>query len=807
MDPPEATPPLRRQTSRRRRNNPSSLYHYYCSTWQIILLLLALYSALSSVFLMERSTATSSNFLPNINDNLPSLSEVEEEKRRKNSIQTTVAQANNNDHIMIGQRETSLASSQQSKNTAPPVFLKNTKRSKAHWCFWRPHMGRPMAMLRDEFGYNEVADPTKGEDWDLIFGGYPNCGSKKFDFKMETGLNKFLNDRGWDTLQPHQIWFPCMGCKNSYCNKKELCLLMKEIDPSYCFSLPEDRNRLLEGMRQRHSSQQQQLWVLKEDSPDKHIHVGTGINFIKSETELPSNEDQNSGTYLVQPLVNHKMGEGIYQRRRHELRMYISVTSTSPLRVYTNSITGYFANAQIDDADPLDQCSAVIGRSHLMKSCHTNATFYEHRSFDKFAENVGITHSEKRIFIERTNELIGKVISQAQSTIQNHIVNKGITKSGASCFSFLRVDFAMTDAITPYIYEINEFPFANEKGYLGSVQEKAYRDLFLMMGLDREPMDALERSKYEMDHLGGWTPVVINDVLVQFNGSNFFPSTVDRSSVGKVGSGKTDMGVGKETNKNHGNDVQAPTQGAFESALNEVTQLISDERTKSSIGAERTRQDFNLTMWDKRTTGGLKDLDRIKLAAIYRNATSVFEWGLGESSFIAATVGVPRYTGIDSDPTWIKAARDSSPDHFRFHLGDIGPTGQWGRPDRSRLKKSYLNYQFEPLVSEKAFDVYYVDGRMRPACALVAFLHASTRGETEEEKSPIVIIHDYYHDKMSQNCSECRKFRWQYSYHRIEEVADLVDHSGAMLAVFKRKEGVTDQEIKALWQEMGLGDT
>ena len=386
-------------------------------------------------------------------------------------------------------------------------------------------MGRPMAMLRDEFGYNKVVDPTKGEDWDLIFGGYPNCGSKKFDFKMETGLNKFLNDKGWDKLQPHQIWFPCMGCKNSYCNKKELCHLMKKIDPSYCFSLPEDRDHLLEDMRQRHPLQQQQLWVLKEDGPDKHMHVGTGINFIKSETELPSNEDQNSGAYLVQPLVNHKMGEGIYQRRRHELRMYISVTSTSPLRVYTYSITGYFANAQIDDADPLDQCSAVIGRSHLKKSCHTNATFYEHRSFDQFSENVGITHSEKQIFIERTNELIGKVIFQAQSIVQNHVVNKGITMSGAACFSFLRVDFAMTDSITPYIYEINEFPFANEKGHLGSVQEKAYRDLFLMMGLDREPINALERSKYEMDHLGGWTPVVIDDVI--FRNSNL-SSTVDR---------------------------------------------------------------------------------------------------------------------------------------------------------------------------------------------------------------------------------------------------------------------------------------
>ena len=81
------------------------------------------------------------------------------------------------------------------------------------------------------------------------------------------------------------------------------------------------------------------------------------------------------------------------------------------------------------------------------------------------------------------------------------------------------------------------------------------------------------------------------------------------------------------------------------------------------------------------------------------------------------------------------------------------------------------------------------------------------RGDTEEEKSPTVIVHDYYHDIMSQNCSDCRNFKWQYPYHMIEKVADLFDHSGAMLAVFKRKDGVSDDEIKELWGQMGLGDT
>jgi hypothetical protein len=96
---------------------------------------------------------------------------------------------------------------------------------------------------------------------------------------METGVNKYLNEQGWDALAPHQIWFPCMGCKGSYCNKKDLCLLMKMIDPNYCYSLPDDRALLVQNMKFQQSQQQEkearaQFWVLKEDHPDKHLHVG-----------------------------------------------------------------------------------------------------------------------------------------------------------------------------------------------------------------------------------------------------------------------------------------------------------------------------------------------------------------------------------------------------------------------------------------------------------------------------------------------------------------------------------------------------
>ena len=40
----------------------------------------------------------------------------------------------------------------------------------------------------------------------------------EFDWKMEQGLNKQLLERGFETLKPHQVYIPCMGCREGFCN-------------------------------------------------------------------------------------------------------------------------------------------------------------------------------------------------------------------------------------------------------------------------------------------------------------------------------------------------------------------------------------------------------------------------------------------------------------------------------------------------------------------------------------------------------------------------------------------------------------
>ena len=183
------------------------------------------------------------------------------------------------------------------------------------------------------------------------------------------------------------------------------------------------------------------------------------------------------------------------------------------------------------------------------------------------------------------------------------------------------------------------------------------------------------------------------------------------------------------------------------------------------------------------TGGGLHDSDRQLLATLYYNATSVYEFGLGESTHIAAYVGVPRYSGVDSDAVWVGKAREgANMDHFRFSFANIGNTASFGNPTNKTLKKIPLDYQSAPLNNEmEAFDFYLVDGRYRVSCACASFLHAMSRGG--DMSRVMVAVHDWG-----------REF-----YHVVTEVADIV-HTSNALAVMKLKPNATEHDIFKIWE-------
>ncbi len=88
----------------------------------------------------------------------------------------------------------------------------------------------------------------------------------------------------------------------------------------------------------------------------------------------------------------------------------------------------------------------------------------------------------------------------------------------------------------------------------------------------------------------------------------------------------------------------------------------------------REQQEFSSETWKYAANGGLKDQDRKLLFDMYKSVHSVFEFGLGESTKIAAAAGVPRYFGVDSDALYVDKARKDVPDNYRFYFADVGPT-------------------------------------------------------------------------------------------------------------------------------------
>lgn len=151
---------------------------------------------------------------------------------------------------------------------------------------------------------------------------------------------------------------------------------------------------------------------------------------------------------------------------------------------------------------------------------------------------------------------------------------------------------------------------------------------------------------------------------------------------------------------------------------------------------------------------------------------------------IAAHVGVPRYSGVDSDAAWVQKAREQSgADRFHFTFADIGPTRAWGNPVRNATSKIPFSYQSSPLYIETLpFDVYLVDGRYRVACFCSSVLHAMGRGA--DMSTTVFAMHDWGRPE----------------YMAVLEVGDLVGRS-SLLAVFRAKPNATETDVARIWED------
>jgi hypothetical protein len=279
-------------------------------------------------------------------------------------------------------------------------------------------------------------------------------------------------------------------------------------------------------------------------------------------------------------------------------------------------------------------------------------------------------------------------------------------------------------------------------------------------------------------------------VIVLNTNDNVYPATHD----GTASTADAFISSVKGSVTNHKSKNEDPNAGAGtdrpNSKFDDIRQILYKEAIKP-VGSSASRSKFTLEGWN-RGSGGLDDADRVTLGDLYLNAQSVFEYGLGESTLIAAHTGVPRYSGIDSDAVWVSQARENSKlEHFRFNFADIGTSKAWGRPQNPLLQKIQYNYQIAPLVVEdESFDVYLVDGRYRVACACVSFLHAIKTGGNMDTVR--VGVHDNDGNHVARRHHDVR------NYDVLTTVADVMIKN-SKLWTYKLKNDTTEEDLYNLW--------
>lgn len=246
---------------------------------------------------------------------------------------------------------------------------------------------------------------------------------------------------------------------------------------------------------------------------------------------------------------------------------------------------------------------------------------------------------------------------------------------------------------------------------------------------------------------------------------------------------------GIRTNIDCVDETSSITTSAFDEIAKEIYESSNVQQPQNI-----KRRKFNKNTLDPRRgkwrkgTGGLVDSDRLLLGEYYYNASSVFEFGLGESTYIAAYVGVPRYTGVDSDAKWVAEGRSNvesmNVTHFNFHFADIGPTREWGNPTKPELVKIKYNYQVATLLqSQEAYDFYMIDGRYRVASACLSFLHA-LKYRKDDIQNVKVAMHDSYRKE----------------YHVVEEIANVVETS-ERLRIYQLKDDTSEEDLKVFYRK------
>ena len=237
------------------------------------------------------------------------------------------------------------------------------------------------------------------------------------------------------------------------------------------FILPQEASELVNQMEAEPSA----IWILKPSGSSQ----GKGIFLTQSPGDIPFGHSMVACRYIDNPyLINGY---------KFDLRVYVAVTSYTPLRVYVyreglarfatvpyrsadlSNRFMHLTNYSVNKHNPVFKASAQGDSGSKWSLSGLSAYFKDH--------NIEFSSIWYRI-----KEIVVKTIISIESTVSAGV--EMYVGSSHSCFELLGFDILLDDSLTPWLLEVNLSPSLNCDTPLDlKIKSQLLADLFNLVGV------------------------------------------------------------------------------------------------------------------------------------------------------------------------------------------------------------------------------------------------------------------------------------------------------------------------------------
>ena len=219
------------------------------------------------------------------------------------------------------------------------------------------------------------------------------------------------------------------------------------------YNLPEDRERLRWRMRAG-----EDIWIVKPPGAS----CGNGIKLVTKWSDIPERDAKHNSQLCVQRYVTSPY---LVNGLKSDLRLYVLVTSISPLRVYLHQDGLVRFATRPYTTDPAHLADKMV---HLTNySVNKYSEDFEHNeapsefsghkwSLETFWKFMASEGHDVELVKKRIKNLVIKTVLCGQDDMLGAVTEH--LASDYSCYKLFGVDVFLDTQLKPWLLEVNNFP-------------------------------------------------------------------------------------------------------------------------------------------------------------------------------------------------------------------------------------------------------------------------------------------------------------------------------------------------------------